>query len=57
MLIRVPPHAATEAQSFSIQAPELFFHSYSPPRNDGTFKQARSKLEEELRFVSKNVRL
>ncbi|KAG2157814.1 Sec1-like protein [Suillus bovinus] len=46
---------ATEAQTFSIQSPGLFFNIYSPPRNEAAFKSARSKLEEELRFVSKTI--
>ncbi|KAG1746614.1 Sec1-like protein [Suillus paluster] len=46
---------ATEAQTFSLQSPGLFFNIYSPPRNDAAFKSARSKLEEELRFVSKTI--
>lgn len=57
MLIRMPPYAATEAQTFSLQSPGLFFNTYSPPRNEAAFKSARSKLEEELRFVSKTVRI
>ncbi|KAH7914602.1 Sec1-like protein [Hygrophoropsis aurantiaca] len=46
---------ATEAQAFSISSPSLFFNIYSPPRNDGAFKSARSRLEEELKFVSKSI--
>ncbi|KAG2757041.1 Sec1-like protein [Suillus brevipes Sb2] len=46
---------ATEAQTFSLQSPGLFFNAYSPPRNEAAFKSARSKLEEELRFVSKTI--
>ncbi|KAJ7698949.1 Sec1-like snare protein [Mycena rosella] len=46
---------ASEAQSFSLQAPELFFGIYSPPRNDSQFKAARDRLEEELRFAAKII--
>jgi hypothetical protein len=53
----MPPYAANEAQTFSLQSPGLFFNIYSPPRNEAAFKSARSKLEEELRFVSKTVRI
>ncbi|KAG6866598.1 hypothetical protein C0991_002088 [Blastosporella zonata] len=45
---------ATEAQAFSIQKPELFFSLYSPPK-DGTFKAARIRIEEDLRFASKMI--
>ncbi|KIJ65658.1 hypothetical protein HYDPIDRAFT_131009 [Hydnomerulius pinastri MD-312] len=46
---------ATEAQAFSLNSPELFFNIYSPPRNEASFKTARSRLEEELRFASKTI--
>ncbi|KAJ6534642.1 Sec1-like snare protein [Mycena vulgaris] len=46
---------ASEAQTFSLQAPELFFGIYSPPRSDSQFKAARDRLEEELRFASKII--
>ncbi|KAL4061887.1 Sec1-like protein [Scleroderma citrinum] len=46
---------ATEAQTFSLNSPELFFNIYSPPRNEASFKSARSRLEEELHFVSKRI--
>ena len=52
----IPSYPATEAQTFSLNTPELFFNIYSPPRNEAAFKSARSRLEEELRFVSKRVR-
>ncbi|KAI5993317.1 Sec1-like protein [Pisolithus albus] len=45
----------TEAQTFSMKAPELFFQIYSPPKNEASFRTARSRLEEELRFVSKRI--
>jgi syntaxin-binding protein 1 len=50
------PATASEAQTFSLQAPELFFGLYSPPRSDSQFKAARDRLEEELRFAAKVVR-
>ncbi|KAG6331420.1 hypothetical protein ID866_7667 [Astraeus odoratus] len=46
---------AMEAQTFSMNAPELFFNIYSPPRNEASFKTARARLEEELRFVSRRI--
>ncbi|KAF7297659.1 hypothetical protein MKEN_01389100 [Mycena kentingensis (nom. inval.)] len=46
---------AAEAQTFSLQAPELFFSLYSPPRNDNQFKVARARIEEDLRFASKII--
>ncbi|KAH7890774.1 Sec1-like protein [Phlebopus sp. FC_14] len=46
---------ATEAQTFSLNAPGLFFHIYSPPRNEASFRTTRARLEEELRFVSKTI--
>ncbi|KAJ7117604.1 Sec1-like snare protein [Mycena epipterygia] len=46
---------AAEAQTFSLQAPELFFGIYSPPRSDSQVKAARDRLEEELRFASKII--
>jgi len=47
---------ATEAQAFSLQDPGLFFSLFSPPRSDGSFKHARTRLEEDLKFISKTVR-
>ncbi|KAJ6550541.1 Sec1-like protein, partial [Mycena sp. CBHHK59/15] len=44
-----------EGQTFSLQAPELFFSMYSLPRSESQFKAARDRLEEELRFVSKII--
>lgn len=49
--------AAVEAQTFTLNTPSLFFNVYSPPRNEAAFKAARSRLEEELLFVSKTVRI
>ncbi|KAJ7638250.1 Sec1-like snare protein [Roridomyces roridus] len=46
---------AAEAQTFTLQAPEMFFGLYSPPRSDSQFKAARDRLEEELRFASKII--
>ncbi|KAJ7509807.1 Sec1-like protein [Mycena galericulata] len=46
---------ASEAQTFSMQAPEMFFSMYSPPRSDSQFKPARDRLEEQLRFASKII--
>jgi hypothetical protein len=43
---------ATEAQAFSLTIPELFFDLYSPPRRE---LQARERLEQTLRFISKRV--
>ncbi|CAK5269873.1 unnamed protein product [Mycena citricolor] len=44
-----------ESQTFSLQAPELFFGLYSPPRNDSQFQVARSRVQEQLKFVSKMI--
>ncbi|KAH0836670.1 Sec1 family-domain-containing protein [Lanmaoa asiatica] len=44
-----------EAQTFSLNSPSLFFNIYSPPRNEAAFRTARSRLEEELLFVSKTI--
>jgi len=52
---QVPP--AAEAQTFSLNSPGLFFNIYSPPRNEAAFKTTRSRLEEELLFMSKSVRI
>lgn len=52
---QVPP--AVEAQTFSLDSPGLFFNMYSPPKNEAAFKATRSRLEEELMFVSKSVRI
>ncbi|KAF7296537.1 hypothetical protein HMN09_01060700 [Mycena chlorophos] len=46
---------SAEAQTFSLQAPELFFSLYSPPRNDSGFKAARARVEDDLRFASKII--
>ncbi|KAF8141608.1 Sec1-like snare protein [Boletus edulis] len=46
---------AVEAQTFSLNSPSLFFNIYSPPRNEAAFRAARSRLEEELLFVSKSI--
>ena len=43
---------ATEAQTFSLKAPEVFFDLYSPPRKE---LKARERLDQILRFVSKRV--
>ncbi|KAN0088471.1 Sec1-like protein [Tylopilus felleus] len=46
---------AVEAQTFSLDSPGLFFNMYSPPKNEAAFKATRSRLEEELMFVSKSI--
>jgi syntaxin-binding protein 1 len=43
---------ATEAQIFSLQCPEMFFSLYSPPRNEASYKSARDRIQEDLRFAS-----
>jgi syntaxin-binding protein 1 len=48
---------AVEAQAFSLNSPSLFFNIYSPPRNEAAFRTTRARLEEELLFVSKSVRI
>ncbi|PFH51850.1 hypothetical protein AMATHDRAFT_84920 [Amanita thiersii Skay4041] len=44
-----------EAQTWSLQMPELFYSAYSPPRNDAQYRGARNRLEEDLRFASKMI--
>ncbi|TFK39881.1 Sec1-like snare protein [Crucibulum laeve] len=46
---------ATESQTFSLQDPGLFFSIYSPPRSETSYKPARDRLEEDLRFASKLI--
>ncbi|KAJ3787586.1 Sec1-like snare protein [Lentinula aff. detonsa] len=46
---------AMEAQAFSMDAPELFFSIYSPPRNENSYRGARDRLEEDIRFTSKII--
>lgn len=46
-----------EAQAFSLRVPELFFSMYSPPRSDATTRAERDRLEEDIRFVAKSVRI
>ncbi|KAF8659882.1 hypothetical protein AX16_001766 [Volvariella volvacea WC 439] len=45
---------ALEAQAFSLRDPGLFFSIYSPPR-DNSWRVARDRLEEDLRFASKII--
>lgn len=44
-----------EAQTWSLQMPELFFSGYSPPRNDSYYRGARVRLMEDLQFASKMI--
>ncbi|KAF8630461.1 hypothetical protein AX15_002910 [Amanita polypyramis BW_CC] len=44
-----------EAQTWSLQLPELFFSAYSPPRSDTHFQAARVRLQEDLQLASKMV--
>ncbi|KAF6761496.1 ras opposite [Ephemerocybe angulata] len=46
---------ATEAQTFSLNEPGLFFSIYSPPRTEAAYKGARDRIEEDLRFTSKMI--
>lgn len=39
-----------------MEEPGLFFSMYSPPRTEASFRPARQRLEDDLRFVSKMVR-
>jgi syntaxin-binding protein 1 len=48
-------HVATEAQTFALNEPGLFFSLYSPPRTEAAYKAARDRLEEDLMFTSKMV--
>ncbi|TFL01947.1 Sec1-like protein [Pterulicium gracile] len=43
---------ATEAQTFSVNAPETFFSLYSPPRDERSYQTARDRVMEDLRFIS-----
>jgi hypothetical protein len=47
--------AVLEAQTWSIQMPELFFSAYSPPRNEQQIRATRVRLLEDLQFASKMV--
>ncbi|EIW79319.1 Sec1-like snare protein [Coniophora puteana RWD-64-598 SS2] len=44
-----------EAQTFCVNEPALFFNMYSPPRSEASFRGARARLEEELRFLAKSI--
>ncbi|KAF8347811.1 ras opposite [Amanita rubescens] len=44
-----------EAQTWSIQMPELFFSAYSPPRNEQQIRATRVRLLEDLQFASKMI--
>lgn len=46
-----------EAQAFSLRVPEHFFSMYSPPRSDATARPERDRVEEDIRFVAKSVRI
>lgn len=46
---------ATEAQTFSLKTPELFFSLYSPPRSESAARAAKERLEDDLKFASKCV--
>ncbi|KAH9479547.1 Protein transport protein sec1 [Psilocybe cubensis] len=46
---------AIEAQAFSMNEPGYFFSIYSPPRTESSYKPARARLEEDLRFMSKMI--
>ncbi|KAE9398544.1 Sec1-like snare protein [Gymnopus androsaceus JB14] len=46
---------AVEAQAFSIDSPEMLFSIYSPPRNENSYRPARDRLEEDIRFASKII--
>ena len=48
--------AATEAQTYSMQAPELFFSMFSPPPADKDYRIARDRLEEHIVYVARVVR-
>ncbi|KAJ3520143.1 hypothetical protein NMY22_g12882 [Coprinellus aureogranulatus] len=39
---------ATEAQTFALNEPGLFFSLYSPPRTEAAYKAAKDRLEEDL---------
>ena len=36
--------------------PEQFFNFFAPPRNDGSAKGVRHRLEEDIKFIAKSVR-
>jgi syntaxin-binding protein 1 len=46
-----------EAQAFSLRVPEHFFSMYSPPRSDATARPERDRVEEDIRFLAKSVRI
>jgi syntaxin-binding protein 1 len=49
--------SAMEAQAFSLRVPEHFFSMYSPPRSDATARPERDRVEEDIRFLAKSVRV
>ena len=49
--------AAIESQAFSLKLPDQFFSLYSPPKTESAFKASRERLEEDITFASKIVRL
>jgi hypothetical protein len=57
ILLFPDPPAAIESQAFSLKSPEHFFSLYSPPKTDNAFKASRERLEEDIKFMSKMVRL
>lgn len=46
---------ATEAQAFSLREPGFFFSLYSPPRVESAYKPCRTRLEEDLLYMSKMI--
>ncbi|KAL1762832.1 Sec1-like protein [Schizophyllum commune] len=46
---------ATEAQTYSMQAPELFFSMFSPPPADKDYRIARDRLEEHIVYVARVI--
>lgn len=46
---------AIEAQTFSTQTPESFFHFYAPPRDEAQFQMAKDRILEHVTFTSKMI--
>ncbi|PAV20211.1 Sec1-like snare [Pyrrhoderma noxium] len=44
-----------EPQAFSIQAPQMFFSMFAPPKNQNMIQFARDRLMEDLRFTARHI--
>ncbi|VDB99862.1 unnamed protein product [Peniophora sp. CBMAI 1063] len=46
---------AIETRAYSLKMPEQFFNFFAPPRNDGSAKGVRHRLEEDIKFIAKSI--